>query len=98
MDDISCPDWRAAYWHRPDLDPALTCLAMMDGLVAAFSLALTDALPTGPVPLSTSLSGPLSTVGMLLCEIFSSPVFLIRRSGGMLGGNITGHHGFATLS
>ncbi|WP_446215893.1 GNAT family N-acetyltransferase [Micromonospora sp. IBHARD004] len=42
MDDISYPDWLAAYWHRPDLDRALTCLAILDGVVAAFSLALTD--------------------------------------------------------
>ncbi|MBM0229051.1 MULTISPECIES: GNAT family N-acetyltransferase [Micromonospora] len=42
MDAISYPDWLAAYWDRPDLDRALTRLAMVDDAVAAFSLALTD--------------------------------------------------------
>ncbi|MFE9693954.1 GNAT family N-acetyltransferase [Micromonospora sp. NPDC005806] len=42
MDDISYPDWLAAYWHRPDLDRELTSMAMVDGVVVAFSVALTD--------------------------------------------------------
>ena len=42
MDDISYADWLSAYWLRPDLDPASTSMAMVDGVVAAFSLVLTD--------------------------------------------------------
>jgi RimJ/RimL family protein N-acetyltransferase len=42
MDQIGYEDWLAAYWHRPDLDRALTTVAVVDGVVAAFSLALTD--------------------------------------------------------
>ncbi|MFJ6196531.1 GNAT family N-acetyltransferase [Micromonospora sp. NPDC092111] len=42
MADISYPDWRAAYWDRPDLDRRLTTLAMVDGTVAAFTMVLTD--------------------------------------------------------
>ncbi|MGR6320936.1 GNAT family N-acetyltransferase [Micromonospora soli] len=42
MDHISYPDWLAAYWDRPDLDRELTSLAMVDGDVVAFSVALTD--------------------------------------------------------
>ncbi|MGC4789102.1 N-acetyltransferase family protein [Micromonospora sp. DT178] len=42
MDEISFDDWRAAYWDRPDLDRALSTVATADGVVVAFSLALTD--------------------------------------------------------
>ncbi|MEU9510643.1 GNAT family N-acetyltransferase [Micromonospora sp. NPDC048170] len=42
MDEISYPDWRAAYWDRPDLDRALSTVALADGVVVAFSVALTD--------------------------------------------------------
>ncbi|MER7475411.1 hypothetical protein [Micromonospora sp. NPDC000018] len=42
MDEISYADWRAAYWDRPDLDRDLTRVAMVDGVVVAFSVALTD--------------------------------------------------------
>lgn len=42
MDDISYDDWRRAYWDRPDLDRPLTAVALVDGRVVAFSLALTD--------------------------------------------------------
>jgi hypothetical protein len=53
MDDISYPDWQAAYWHRREPDRELTSrthrhgaaqrhlLAMVDGVVVAFSVALT---------------------------------------------------------
>ncbi|WDZ84170.1 GNAT family N-acetyltransferase [Micromonospora cathayae] len=42
MDDTSFADWRLSYWDRPDLDRTLTTVAFHDGLVVAFSLALTD--------------------------------------------------------
>ncbi|MCM0677040.1 GNAT family N-acetyltransferase [Micromonospora phytophila] len=42
MDAISYADWRAAYWDRPDLDRDLTTVAVADGSVVAFSVALTD--------------------------------------------------------
>lgn len=42
MDEISYADWRAAYWDRPDLDRGLTTVAVADGAVVAFSVALTD--------------------------------------------------------
>ncbi|MGK5518822.1 GNAT family N-acetyltransferase [Micromonospora sp. URMC 107] len=42
VDEISFSDWRTAYWHRPDLDRALSTVATADGVVVAFSLALTD--------------------------------------------------------
>ncbi|MFG2010321.1 GNAT family N-acetyltransferase [Micromonospora sp. NPDC048868] len=42
MDEIGFSDWRAAYWDRPDLDRALSTVATADGVVVAFSLALTD--------------------------------------------------------
>ncbi|GAA4577658.1 hypothetical protein GCM10023176_51600 [Micromonospora coerulea] len=42
MDDVSYEDWRAAYWERPDLDRSLTSVALVDRVVVAFSLALTD--------------------------------------------------------
>lgn len=42
MAEISYADWRAAYWERPDLDRALTTVAVVDGAVVAFSVALTD--------------------------------------------------------
>ncbi|MBQ1073420.1 GNAT family N-acetyltransferase [Micromonospora sp. C31] len=42
MDEISFGDWRAAYWDRPDLDRALSTVATVDGVVVAFTVALTD--------------------------------------------------------
>lgn len=42
MAEVSYADWRAAYWERPDLDRALTTVAVLDGVVVAFSVALTD--------------------------------------------------------
>ncbi|MEH1099749.1 hypothetical protein [Micromonospora sp. CPCC 205561] len=42
MDEIGFADWRAAYWDRPDLDPALSTVAVADGVVVAFTVALTD--------------------------------------------------------
>ncbi|MEU6075335.1 GNAT family N-acetyltransferase [Micromonospora sp. NPDC047074] len=39
---ISFPDWRAAYWDRPDLDRTLSTVAVADGVVVAFTVALTD--------------------------------------------------------
>ncbi|MGC5335079.1 GNAT family N-acetyltransferase [Micromonospora sp. DT62] len=41
-DETGFSDWRAAYWDRPDLDRALSMVATADGVVVAFSLALTD--------------------------------------------------------
>ncbi|RGC67095.1 putative acetyltransferase [Micromonospora sp. MW-13] len=42
MDEIGYADWLVAYWDRPDLDRALTTVAVVDGEVAAFTVALTD--------------------------------------------------------
>jgi GNAT superfamily N-acetyltransferase len=42
MDETGYADWRTTYWERPDLDRSLTTVAMCDGLVAAFTFALTD--------------------------------------------------------
>ncbi|GAA2716848.1 hypothetical protein GCM10010429_39280 [Micromonospora olivasterospora] len=42
MDEIGYADWLAAHWHRPDLDRELTTVAIMDGTMVAFSVALTD--------------------------------------------------------
>ncbi|MFC8845223.1 MULTISPECIES: GNAT family N-acetyltransferase [unclassified Micromonospora] len=42
MDEIAYADWLAAYWDRPDLDRGLTTVALVDGEVAAFTVALTD--------------------------------------------------------
>ncbi|SBT44188.1 GNAT family N-acetyltransferase [Micromonospora auratinigra] len=42
MDELAFTDWLATYWERPDLDRRLTTLAVVDGVVAAFSVALTD--------------------------------------------------------
>ncbi|MFI1193630.1 GNAT family N-acetyltransferase [Micromonospora sp. NPDC020750] len=42
MDEIGYADWLAAYWDRPDLDRTLTTVAVVDGEVAAFTVALTD--------------------------------------------------------
>ncbi|BCL12766.1 GNAT family N-acetyltransferase [Micromonospora sagamiensis] len=42
MDATGYADWRTTYWDRPDLDRTLTTVAICDGVVAAFSFALTD--------------------------------------------------------
>ncbi|NBE83576.1 GNAT family N-acetyltransferase [Micromonospora rubida] len=42
MDEIGYADWLATYWERPDLDRALTTVAVVDDEVAAFGIALTD--------------------------------------------------------
>ncbi|MGC1214384.1 MAG: GNAT family N-acetyltransferase [Micromonospora sp.] len=42
MDDISYDDWLSAYWDRPDLDRRSTSLAVVDGVVAAFSFVVSD--------------------------------------------------------
>jgi RimJ/RimL family protein N-acetyltransferase len=42
MDAIDFADWRTTYWERPDLDRTLTTVAICDGVVAAFTFALTD--------------------------------------------------------
>ncbi|GAB3154277.1 GNAT family N-acetyltransferase [Micromonospora sonneratiae] len=39
---MSYEDWLALYWHRPDLDLALTSVVLVDGVPAAFSVAQTD--------------------------------------------------------
>ncbi|OZV81034.1 hypothetical protein CA850_12885 [Micromonospora echinospora] len=42
MDAIDFADWRTTYWDRPNLDWTLTTVAICDGVVAAFTFALTD--------------------------------------------------------
>ncbi|SCL19293.1 Acetyltransferase (GNAT) family protein [Micromonospora pallida] len=42
MDETGYADWRTTYWERPDLNRALTTVAICSGVVAAFSFALTD--------------------------------------------------------
>jgi GNAT superfamily N-acetyltransferase len=42
LDEISYADWRTVYWARPDLVPALTVVALVDGVVAAFCLVHGD--------------------------------------------------------
>ncbi|PWU44020.1 hypothetical protein DLE60_02620 [Micromonospora globispora] len=42
VDEISYPDWLAAYWHRCNLNRELTSPAFVDGVVAAFGRSLID--------------------------------------------------------
>jgi GNAT superfamily N-acetyltransferase len=41
-DNTSYDGWLQLYWNRPDLDRDLTSLAIVDGVVAAFTVARTD--------------------------------------------------------
>ncbi|MFE2411136.1 GNAT family N-acetyltransferase [Kitasatospora sp. NPDC059408] len=42
MDALDYEEWLRGDWARPDLDPALTVVAVVDGVPAAFTLAQTD--------------------------------------------------------
>ncbi|RZS32789.1 acetyltransferase (GNAT) family protein [Herbihabitans rhizosphaerae] len=42
VDAVSYSDWLAMHWERPDLDRELSVLAVADGVIVAFTSAMTD--------------------------------------------------------